>query len=231
MSVLSLKGFVHLLSGSSVKWFTDDQAVPLIVASGSMKEHLPQLVVDIFYTARENIEIYVQWILRLLNERADYLSKIVDYDDWIVKDCYFRAATSLWGPCSVDCFTSSISRKVRRFYTKYFNPDSLGVDSLKSNWDGETCWLVPPVSLVKKVIGHVSFCQCKGILVVPYWPPAPFWPFLVERGGVIRPFVRDFCAVENGRDGLLHRSNKSSLFGSENFSTPVLFLLLDGAVH
>ena len=98
MSVLSLKGFVHLLSGSAVKWFTDDQAVPLIVASGSMKEHLPQLVVDIFYTARENIEIYVQWILRLLNERADYLSKIVDYDDWIVKDCYFRADTSLWGP-------------------------------------------------------------------------------------------------------------------------------------
>ena len=29
MSVFSLKGFVHLLSGSSVKWFTDNQAVPL----------------------------------------------------------------------------------------------------------------------------------------------------------------------------------------------------------
>ena len=67
MSVLSLKGFVHLLSGSAVKWFTDNQAVPLIVESGSMKEHLPQLEVDIFYTARENIEIDVQWIPRLLN--------------------------------------------------------------------------------------------------------------------------------------------------------------------
>ena len=115
-TALSFKRFVHLLSGSAVKWFTDNQAVPLIVESGSMKEHLPQLVVDIFYTARENnIEIAVQWIPRLLNERADYLSKIVDYDDWIVKDCYFRAVTSLWGPCSVDCFASSISRKFRRF--------------------------------------------------------------------------------------------------------------------
>ena len=79
MSVLSLKGFVCLLSGSAVKWSTAvNQAVPLIVESGSMKEHLPQLVVDILYTTRENIKIDVQWILRLLNERADYLSKIVD---------------------------------------------------------------------------------------------------------------------------------------------------------
>ena len=52
---------------------------------------------------------------------------------------------------------------------------------------------MPPVSLVIKVIRHVSFCQCKGIFVVPYWPSAPFWPFLVERGGVFRAFVRDFA--------------------------------------
>ena len=115
VSVLSLKGFVYLLSGSAVKWSTNNQAVPWIVESGSMKEHLPQLVVDVFYTARENIEIDVQWIPRLLNERADYLSKIVDYDDWIVKDCYLRAVTSLWGPCSVDCFASSLNCKVPRF--------------------------------------------------------------------------------------------------------------------
>jgi len=112
----ALKSFVHLMLGNAVKWFTDNQAVPLIVESGSMKEHLHQLTVDIFYTARENnIEIDVQWIPRLLNERADYLSKIVDYDDWIVKDCYFRAVTSLWGPCSVDCFASSLNCKVPRF--------------------------------------------------------------------------------------------------------------------
>ena len=44
---------------------------------------------------------------------------------------------------------------------------------------------MPPVSLVKNVVRHVCFCQCSGILVIPYWPSAPFWPFLVEcRGGV-----------------------------------------------
>ena len=105
------------------------------------------------------------------------------------------------------------------------------MDSLAFSWVGETCWLVPPVSLVKNVIRHVCFCQCRGILVIPYWPSAPFWPFLVERRGVFQSFVIDFLFVENGKDVYLHGANNSSLFGSENFSTPVFFLLLDGAVQ
>ena len=141
------------------------------------------------------------------------MSKIVDYDDWTVKDCYFHAVTSVWGPCSVDCFASYKNRKVPRFYSKYFNPDSLGVDSLTFSWVGETCWLVPPISLVKKVVLHVCLCRCRGILVVPYWPSAHYWPLLVERGGVFKSFVADCLYVENGKDVFLHGGNKSSLFG------------------
>ena len=63
----------------TLKWFTDNQAVPSIVHSGSMKEHLHILALDIFQTARDNkIDIAVEWIPRTQNERADYLSKIVD---------------------------------------------------------------------------------------------------------------------------------------------------------
>ena len=126
------------------------------------------------------------------------MSKIADYDDWTVKDCYFHAGTSIWGPCSVDCFASYKNRRVPRFYSKYFNPDSLGVDSLAFSWVGETCWLVPPVSQVKKVILHVCSCRCRGILVVPYWPSAHYWPLLVERGFVFKSFVMDCLYVENG---------------------------------
>ena len=54
----ALKSFARLLSGCSVKWVTDNQAVPLIVESGSMNQHLHKLAVDIFYTAKAyNIEI------------------------------------------------------------------------------------------------------------------------------------------------------------------------------
>lgn len=68
-------------------------------------------------------------------------------------------------------------------------------------------------------------------MVIPYWPAAPFWPFLVERHGFFRSFVIDFLFVENGKDVYLHEANNSSLFGSEKFSTAVYFLLFDGAIQ
>ena len=52
-----------------------------------MKEHLHTLALDIFQTIKENnIDIEVEWIPCTQNERKDYSSKIVDYDDCTVKD-------------------------------------------------------------------------------------------------------------------------------------------------
>ena len=68
--------------------------------------------------------------------------------------------------------------------------------------------------------------------MVPYRPSAPFWPFLVERKGGFRSFVLDSLFVENGNNVYLHGESNSTLFGSEDFSTPVFFVvLLDGAVQ
>ena len=39
----------------------------------------------------------IEWIPRSANEVADYLSKIVDFDDCCVRDSYFRAVDSMWG--------------------------------------------------------------------------------------------------------------------------------------
>ena len=140
----ALRSFAHLLSGCSVKWFTDNQTVPFIVESGSMNQHLHELAVDIFYTAKAyDIEIEAEWIPCSLNEKADYLSKIDDCDDWTVKDSYFHVVNSHWGPCSVDCFANYENHKVPRFYSKFFNPDSLGVDSLggRNLLAGATCFV------------------------------------------------------------------------------------------
>ena len=52
-----------------------------------MKEHLHTLALDIFQIIKENnIYIEVEWIPRTQNERTDYSTKIVDYDDCTVKD-------------------------------------------------------------------------------------------------------------------------------------------------
>ena len=134
----ALRSFIPILHSNKVKWLTDNQAVVSIVNSGSMKVHLHKLALDIFYTLKDsNIEMEIEWIPRTLNKRADYLSRIIDPDDWRVKDNYFQLLQARWGVCTVDCFASCQNFKIKRFYSKYFNPNSLGVDCFSFNWSGE----------------------------------------------------------------------------------------------
>ena len=118
----------------------------------------------------------LEWIPRTLNQKADYYSKIVDFDDWCVSNEYFRTIDSRWGPFTVNCFASYANTKflgsIRAFTAL--------TDALSHNWQGENSWLVPPVGLVTQVIEHVKLCKCVGALVVPYWPSAVFCPFIIN---------------------------------------------------
>ncbi|PFX28542.1 hypothetical protein AWC38_SpisGene6737 [Stylophora pistillata] len=87
----ALKSFAHLLSGCDVKWFTDNQAVPSIVHSGSMKEHLHILALDIFQTAKDNtIDMEVEWIPHTQNEGGLFEWTCVCFEDCSSKG--FRAS-------------------------------------------------------------------------------------------------------------------------------------------
>ena len=45
-----------------------------------------------------HITIEPEWIPRKQNEVADYISKIVDYDDWMLHPNIFTQLDYLWGP-------------------------------------------------------------------------------------------------------------------------------------
>ena len=76
-----LDSMQKFLSYNSVKWFTNSQSVVSVVSKGSMKPELQSLVMYIFNLCVEkHISIEMEWIPCTLNEKADYLSRIVDYD-------------------------------------------------------------------------------------------------------------------------------------------------------
>ena len=115
-----------------------------------------------------DVSIDIEWIPHSENKVADYLSKIVDFDNWCVKDSYFWAVDSTWGPFTVDCFANYINAKVSRFCSLFFQHGSLGDDSLAFNWGQETRWLVPPVCLIPCALMHFLNCGSCGTLVVPF---------------------------------------------------------------
>ena len=144
-----------------------------------MKRDLHDISLSIFQLVlRNGIDLQVDWIPRSLNEHADAISRIVDFDDWGVSFEFFRLVDNIWGPHSVDRFATSHNCKLPRFFSRFWNPDSEGVDAFCFDWAGENNWLVPPVSLVPRVIRHFFVCRSMGTLIVPKWVSAPFWPML-----------------------------------------------------
>jgi hypothetical protein len=97
--------FEPALQHSKVKLFTDSQAAAKIIQVGSMTFNLHQMTFAIFSIClKARIELDIQWIPRSLNEKSDYLSKIIDYDDWEIAPKLFRLFEGKFGPHTVDCF-------------------------------------------------------------------------------------------------------------------------------
>ena len=68
---------------SHVKWYTNNQATAKIVEVGSMKLELHSLalkIIKIYY--EHSIHLGMEWVPRDCNTRADFISKLVDFDDF-----------------------------------------------------------------------------------------------------------------------------------------------------
>ena len=73
----------------------------------------------------------------------------------------------LWGAHTVDCFASFYNKKLDRFFSRFWNPGCAGVDAFYQSWTGENCLVVPPVSIVSRVLQYMCSQQCWGRLSCP----------------------------------------------------------------
>ena len=76
-----------------------------------------------------HIKLEPEWIPRELNEKADYLSRIRDLDDWMLNPVVFAELDAAWGPHTVDRFASFQNAQISRFNSCSWNPGSEAVDA------------------------------------------------------------------------------------------------------
>lgn len=225
---LALSCFKDSFQGKTIKWFTDSQNCVKIVNAGSMKEKLHSLALSIFSTCVEKgISIDIQWIPRTENEKADYISKMFDFEDWGVTLHFFAFMDQMWGSYTVDRFASSANAKLHRFNSLFWNPGSEAIDAFSQNWFSENNWLVPPINLVIRAIRHLVACKAKGTLIVPKWKSAAFWPLIFSKNLEYKSYVKDVIEFSNTYGIFEQGSNKNTIFGVEPFATPILAVLLD----
>ena len=193
---LTLKAFAKQLANHRVRWFTDNQNVAHIIKVGSKKVELQAEALDIFkLSVQHNIIMEPEWIPREQNEVADYLSRIMDYDDWGLSVAAFQLIEDKWGPHTVDRFANSTNAKLLRFNSRFLDIGSEAVDAFTVHWGSENNYFCPPVYLIPRLLFHAMYCKCVGTLIVPEWPSAAFWPLISDSHGSLVDFVKDYLLL------------------------------------
>ena len=86
-----LQSFASKLVGLCVKWHTDNRNVVRIIDVGSRKSRLQEEAKRIFeICVLRGISSQPEWVPKPRNEKADYLSRIVDFEDWFVSHSIFH---------------------------------------------------------------------------------------------------------------------------------------------
>ena len=157
---------------------------------------------------RSRIRLEPEWIPTEDNEVADYISRIVDFDDWMLNPVVFRELDSQRGPHTVDRFADWCYSQTPHFNSCYYCPGAKAIDAFTCDWGCDNNRWCPPLYLIPCILEHAKLTKAKGTLIIPKWVSAPFWPLLFPDGVHKASFVlhvRELPRVESlfvpGRSG------------------------------
>ena len=168
-----------------------------------------------------DIKIIPCWIPREENEAADALSKFRDTDDWGIDPESFQYIQQKFGHFDIDRFADPANAKLRRFDSRFHNPQCENVNTFTVDWANEFNWWCPPTFLVPDTIRHAKTCKATGVLLVPEWPTSFFWPLLTPDGKHFDNFVKDYVVL----DPYFHSTCPKSIFnGFASFRTLALLI-------
>ena len=222
-----LQSLVHILSNQRVKWFTDNQGVKTIAVKGSMKRELQDVAFDIFKLCMINsISLEMEWVPRSDNEKADYVSRIVDFDDWGISEELLSQIQARFGRLDIDWFASDHNAKLSRFYSRFWNPSSAGVDAFTESWGKDYGLFVPPIKIIHHVVKKIILDKACGVLVIPCWRSAVFWPFICPNGSFIKEVV-DWCDLPIEKKYYVRCRNGKGVFGNVDLHFRMLALKIN----
>jgi len=203
----------------------DNMNAATIVEKGSGKFRLQNYAMLIDNFCRDKrIVLKPVWIPRCLNNVADIVSKMIDYEDYSVIDYFYQYVQELTGFVpNFDRFANNWNAKCSQFNSLSYCVGSNGVNAFNYSWGGTAKnWLFPPPRLIIPTVLHLQKSFGAGLLLVPQWKNAVFYPFLMD--------YRYHFALKNrwilpGKNIFKKGADNTSCFGPEFAGNVELWLL------
>ena len=126
---------------------------------------------------------------------------------------------TLFPNLSFDRFADNKNKKFNKFNSKYFCPETSGVNAFYQNWHDEINFIFPPVNLLGRALDHLKICKGEGLFVVPQWNK-PYWPqFNDQKNASFLKYKWEF----KGQNKFFNCSDKKSVFNRSFQSNVNLF--------
>jgi hypothetical protein len=177
----SLHSLLPQLAGQVVNLHADNQNAATIIMQGSNKPRLQvyaKAVSD--FCMEHDILLTASWLPRMLKYVADTYSRAYDPHSYSVTQSFYNVVVSDFKVTpNLDVFADSRTAKTERFFSLTFCPHTLGVDAFNYCWGSpNVCWLFPPPKLVLSTVQKLKSDKGIGLLLVPQWKNADFYPLL-----------------------------------------------------
>jgi len=210
--------------GKNIYWITDSEVMTQVLKKGSHRPILQKLVFQVANLCSE-LQIRIEPIhLRREDPRiqmADTLSKTKDTDNWSIDEASFQFLNEQFR-FETDIFADKNNRRTPRFFSKYFDQGTSGVDAFSMPWGNwGMLWICPPVSELVKTHRRIIGSQVQGVIILPRWQTSSFIHlFIDEEGQVKAPYqlIQEWHPYITQNEG----ATNTALFGVTNF--PLLAL-------
>jgi hypothetical protein len=189
--------------------FLDAKSIISILRKGSRSpvEHSLALRVNSLLD-KFNISLQYIWIKRAVNAASDYFTRVVDIDDYTIsRRALIEALDFFSRPFpDIDLFATTANTKCQRFFSRFFQVGTAGVDTLHQNLNGLYALAFPPVAIITKFLQHLLRFKGVTILIIPIWTGASFWRLICpDNGHHPAGYVRQFFRL-SARKPLAHIS-------------------------
>ena len=114
-----------------------------------------------------------------------------------------------------------------RFNSRFLQSGTEAVYAFSQDWSCDNNWIVPPATVVGKVLNHMRESKAVGTLIVPMWKSSYFWPLLCNDGMHLNSFVKHWLCLPKRPDLFVAGRAKNKLFGTKAFKSPCLALRID----
>ena len=101
------------------------------------------------------------------------------------------------------------------------------MDAFIYDWSQYFGLYVSPIILVSRVLKKMENCKAKGILVLPEWRSAYFWPLLCANDREVKPFILDWMYLPTEKCFYTPCKNGIGIFGTEDLKFNMLALYVN----